>query len=257
MKSMIEFLFVLCILMLFIFPVPTLSAALGVVTCYFLFRKYHLFKYQPKIGRKLLGVYWVFGFQNLALSLGLAVLLSLIVYSLIFNNYFLFVFNFFLCFLISLRWFDYSYNLFRSSVTRPSEDKTISSDSTPFAMVFGMRPHSGLGLGLAPIFFDAGPIRVGESSVRFEGTFFQETFRPGQFIDIKKVSSEKIRILALPENKQFHATEYWLVLREQFYPFRSRPMRDRIFQILSPQTESQPDSSGMHSDSPQPWPSTG
>ncbi len=255
--GMIEFIFVLYILLLFIFPVPTLSASLGVVTCYFLFRKHYLFKHQPKTERKLLWVDWVCGVQNFALSLGLALLLSMMVYFLIFNNYFLFIFNFILCFAISIRWFDYSYNLVKSSVLRRFQGKSLNPESTTFAMVIGMRPHSGLGLGLAPVFLDAGPVLIGESTIRFEGTFFQEVFRPGQFTDIQKVSAEKVRIVPLPSQKRFHATEYWLVIRDQFYPFRCRPQRDRIFSTLAPQTETQSEPSRLGANSPQPWPSTG
>ncbi|CCQ91827.1 membrane hypothetical protein [Nitrospina gracilis 3/211] len=230
---MIEFFFVLYILLMFIFPLPTLSATLGAGTCYLIFRKHYLWKHQPRSGRKLLAVYWTGVLMNLSLSLALAVSMALMVYYVIFPNYFLMAFNALFSFSVSFRWFDYSHWLIRLYVNRTKQLPARSHQPGILAMLIGQRPHSGVGLGMMPSFIDVGYLTVKENRVHFAGLLIQETWSPAQFSELEKAGSEKIHMLPQPDRRHGGAAVYTLVLRDQFYPFRSRELRDRIIETLS------------------------
>ncbi|MCF8720389.1 hypothetical protein [Nitrospina gracilis] len=237
---MIEFLFVLYILVMFIFPLPALSATLGAGTCYLLFRKHYLWKHQPRAGRNLLAVYWTGALINLTLSLVLAFAMALFVYYVIFANYFLMAFNTLFCFAVSYRWFDYAHWLLRLFVNRTKHLPATSRQAGTLAMLIGHRPHSGLGLGMMPSFIDAGYLTLQDNRVYFDGSLVHEAWNPAQFSALEKVSSEKIRMTPTPENRHGGAATYTLVLRDQFYPFRTRDLRDRIHKVLSPEKEPDP-----------------
>ncbi|CAI2718079.1 hypothetical protein [Nitrospina watsonii] len=235
---MIEFLFVLYILIAFIFPLPVLSATLGAGTCYLLFRKHYLWKHQPASARRLLAAYWTCHFLNFSLSLGLAVVMALFIHHLIFKNYFLFIFNFLFCFFISYRWFDYTHSLFRLYLHKLRRNaNTASSASGTLTLLIAFRPHSGLGLGMLPAFLDAGYLTLEENRIYFEGLLIQETWTPAHFSQLEKVSAEKLRLTPQPEHRHGGAAAYLLIVRDQFYPFRCRAVRDEIQEILQPETE--------------------
>lgn len=237
---MIEFLFVLYILMMFIFPLPVFSATLGAATCYLIFRKHYLWKHQPRRGRKLLMAYWTGSFLNFALSLVLAVAMALAVYYLIFKNYFLFVFNFLFCFAISYRWFDYAHLMFRVCVHKLKQLSGPVRATGTLVLLIGSRPHSGLGLGMMPSFLDAGWLTLEKNRVVFDGLLIQETWTPAHFAEVEAVSSEKIRLTPQPDRRHGRAGAYTLIVRDQFYPFRCRSQRDRIVQVLNPAPEKAP-----------------
>lgn len=234
---MIEFLFVLYILIMFIFPLPVFSATLGAATCYLIFRKHYLWRSQPRPGRNLLAAYWIGKFLNFALSLALAVAMALFVHYFIFKNYFLFLFNFLFCFLISYRWFDYAHWLFRLYVHKLKQKPGPPGQSETLAVLIGSRPHSGIGLGMMPAFVDAGYLTLKGNRVFFDGLLIQETWTPAHFAEVEKISSEKIQLIPHPDHRQGRASMYTLIVRNQFYPFRCRPLRDRIFQALQTSPE--------------------
>lgn len=85
---------------------------------------------------------------------------------------------------------------------------------------------------MSPVFIDAGVLKLENNDAVFEGVFFTKTFRLGNILHIEKKSSEKIKIYTHPTGtSQPHI--FLVFLREQFYPFRSRVDRDKLFEILS------------------------
>ena len=100
---MLESLLILFILFLFITPVPALAVVLGLSTSHFLYRKHMLLRYQPTVGKRL--AQWTLACSaiNLILSFLLALCLSLAVLYLLTDLFYLFLFNFVFCFMVSAR----------------------------------------------------------------------------------------------------------------------------------------------------------
>ena len=101
---------------------------------------------------------------------------------------------------------------------------------TFFVIYKGSKEKSSLGLSLA--FTDAGFKNLKNNHAVFDGVFFTKAFKPENFLHIEKKNSEKIKIYTrATDTKQPRI--FLISLREQFYPFRSRIGRDRLFKILS------------------------
>ncbi|MCS5621201.1 MAG: hypothetical protein NZ656_04580 [Nitrospinaceae bacterium] len=99
---------------------------------------------------------------------------------------------------------------------------------------FWERDHGSF--GLAPVYTDAGTLELENNKVVFKEVFREETFSPSNIIHVEKKSSEKIKILS----KQNHLTNvdmFLIILKDQFYPFKSRPNRDKIFKQLMEQSQ--------------------
>jgi len=234
---MLECLLVLYVILLFIFPVPGLVLTLAGYTGFVLYKKFLLFRHQPEAGRRVFWLTLFCGTVNFVLSLLLGLLLALGVYFLITDFLFIFVFNFLFCANISLRWFDYTHQVFRRWVYRwqgrtPSRN-TASADRV-FVMLFGLRKFSGWGFGLIPFWMDAGDLDLGQDPVKFEGTYVSLTLSPALMKQVDPVSSERIRFSTHRPLTPQPADGYWLILRDGFYPFKSRPRRNRVLERLIP-----------------------
>jgi len=53
---------------------------------------------------------------------------------------------------------------------------------------------------------------------------------------VEKKSSEKIKILS-KQNKLTNADRFLITLKDQFYPFKSHPDRDKIFKQMMGQSQ--------------------
>ncbi|MCA9484805.1 MAG: hypothetical protein KC553_13825 [Nitrospina sp.] len=231
---MLESLLILFILFLFITPVPALAVALGLSTSHFLYRKHMLLRYQPTVGKRL--AQWTLACSaiNLILSFLLALCLSLAVLYLLTDLFYLFLFNFVFCFMVSARWFDFTHHLYRSRVLALSEHHTRVQNATadsPLVMVYGLRKSIGWGAGLTPVIVDAGLLDLDRESLRFKGLFLDLNLGPHRIEFAQPVSSEKIAFR--PRQTQPHRIEtFWLVVRDGFYPFKCRNTRDRILSLM-------------------------
>ena len=110
---MIELTSVLFILLFFAFPLPALAGSLGIFTTWNLYRKYEAFKTQPHEGKKNLILGAALFLINFICSIFLGIAMAFAVYYFIYDNSYLFIFNFLFCSTISLRWFDFTHNLYR------------------------------------------------------------------------------------------------------------------------------------------------
>ena len=229
---MLEFLLISYILVLFIFPIPAVAIALGAGTSYFLYRKHLLWENQPGPGKKIVALAILSGAANIIISLALGAALAFAVHLLIFENVYLFFFNFVFCTLISIRWFDFSQRLYRHFISKYLNPKFGTEENDPFAMLIGLRARTGWGHGMTPVFLDSGTLQEQEHQVRFDGVLVHLVFGKDSLISAEKISSEKIKILPTAQNRVHQADSYLIVLRDQFYPFRSRPTRDRLHGIL-------------------------
>ena len=225
---MIELISVLFILLFFVFPLPALAASLGLFTTWNLYKKYTSFKIQPKEGRKNLVLSSVLFLINFICSICLGVTLSFAVHYFIFDSIYLFIFNFLFCSTISLRWFDFTHNLYRLFIFKlKPKDTSIKSH---FAVCQGFRARAGF--GLTPVYTDAGTLRLEGNKLVFKGVFREETFTSANISHAEKKSSEKIRIFSKP-NSLRNAEIFLITLKEKFYPFKSRQDRDQIVDNLS------------------------
>ena len=229
---MLEFLFILYILVLFIFPIPGVAIALGLSTSYFLYRKNLLWKNQPDPGKKIVILAFITGAANIIISLILGVALAFTVHLLIFENIYLFSFNFIFCSLIAMRWFNFLHRLHRYFITKYLHSGIVAGGNDPFAILIGLRASTGWGRGMTPVFLDSGTLQWQDQQVRFAGVFTNLVFEKGTLISADKVSAEKIKIIPAPKYRVHQAESYLLALRDQFYPFRSRELRDRLLDIL-------------------------
>lgn len=225
---MVELVSVLLILLLFVFPLPIFAAGLGLFSTWGLYRKYETVKNQPVEGRKNLILSLVLFLMNFICSIFLGVALALAVHYFIFDNFYLFIFNFLFCTAISLRWFDFTHKLYRRYIFKLKPKATASH----FAVCQGF--HRGEGLWLTQVYIDAGTLEVKENRMVFKGVFREETFTPANIIGIEKKSSEKIKILS-KQHDPAKPEVFLITLKEKFYPFKSRPDRDKIFEQLQPQ----------------------
>ncbi len=229
---MIELAAIILILTFFVFPVHTSAGCLGLYTTWLISKKYESFKNQPLEGKKIL-VIWLGTFLiNLFASLILGVLLAFLIYYLIFDNFYLFLFNFIFCFLISIRWFDFSYKIYQNLIMGLKHFEEKTKGETFFVICQGFKQRSNWGFGWTPEFTDAGFLNIESNQAEFEGIFRRETFNSKDFSNMERKSSDKIQIFT--HDAGIHQSHIFLItLKEQFYPFRSRASRDRIFSNFS------------------------
>lgn len=89
---------------------------------------------------------------------------------------------------------------------------------------------------MIPVYTDAGTLELENNKIVFKGVFREETFSPSKIIHVEKKSSEKIKILS-KQNKLTNADRFLITLKDQFYPFKSRPDRDKIFKQMMGQSQ--------------------
>jgi hypothetical protein len=225
---MIELAIIILILAFFVSPIYTSAGSLGLYTTWFLYKGYESFKNQPLKGKRVLSAIRTSFLINFIASLILGAQLAWVIYFFIYDLFHLFIFNFIFCFLISLRWFDFSYRYFQELIIGRFTNKTTTD--TFFVICRGFKENSSF--GMSPVLTDAGFLKLENNHAVFEGTFFTKTFRSGNIMHIEKKSSEKIKIYTHPTStNQPHI--FLVSLREQFYPFRSRVDRDKLFKIFS------------------------
>lgn len=225
---MIELTSVLFILLLFVFPLPVLAGSLGLFTTWNLYKKYSSFKAQPTEGKKNLILSSILFLINFICSIFLGITLSFAVHYFIFENIYLFIFNFLFCSTISLRWFDFTHNIYRLFIFKLKPK--VPFIKSHFAVCQGFRKRDGF--GLIPVYTDAGTLRMEGNQLVFKGVFREETFTPANITHMEKKSSEKIRIFSKPNNFK-NAEVFLITLKEKFYPFKSRQDRDLIIANLS------------------------
>ena len=157
-------------------------------------------------------------------------------YYFIYDNFYLLIFNFLFCSATSLRRFDFTHNLYRHFIFKLKPFKTDALAQSYFVVCQGLRERDHGSFGLAPVYTDAGTLELEDNKVVFKEVFREETFSPSNIIHVEKKSSEKIKILS----KQNHLTNvdmFLIILKDQFYPFKSRPNRDKIFKQLMEQSQ--------------------
>ena len=231
---MIELTAVLIIILLFVFPLPALAVSLGLFTTWSLYGKYESFNNQPAEGKKNLILSMVLFLINIFCSIILGVTLALGVYYFIYDNFYLLIFNFVFCSAISLRWFDFTYNLYRHFIFKLKPTDTAAQSHFVVCQGFREREHGGF--GLIPVYTDAGTLELENNKIVFKGVFREETFSPPNIIHVEKKSSEKIKILS-KQNKLTNADRFLITLKDQFYPFKSHPDRDKIFKQMMGQSQ--------------------
>jgi hypothetical protein len=230
---MIELTSVLVIILFLIFPLAALAIILGLFTTWALYRKYETFISQPPAGKKHLVLSIVLSLINFVCSIFLGISLAIAIYFLIFDNLYLLIFNFIFCTAVSMRWFDFTYNLYRLFIIKLKPFKTDAFSPQSFVVCQGLK--EGTGFGLTPVYIDAGNLGLQENIITFKGVFRDEVFTSSNIDHVEKVSSEKIRIFTKQDD--FNRADIFLItLKDQFYPFKSRPDRDKIYQSLSPDT---------------------
>ncbi len=227
---MIELTAVLLIIFIFLFPIPALTLSMGLLTTWILYGKYAFYSNLPPKGKRIhiltLGLFSL----NIISSIFLGIALALAVHYLIYENLYLLIFNFLFCFAISLRWFDFTHNLYRQFIYKLKPIKTEGLPQPHFVVCQGFREKDGF--GLAPVYIDAGILELENNKVIFSGALGEQIFSPSNIIQIEKKSSEKIKIF-IHANKYQQPHIFLITLTEQFYPFKSRVTRDKIFKSLS------------------------
>lgn len=234
---MLEIGITLFILLIFIFPLPGLAVFLGSWTCYLVYRKLLLLKCQPPQWRKIVWIYFLTGAADTVLSVLMALMLAFTVYFLIIDNLRLFIFNFIFCFLISFRWFDFTHVIYRSLVLKLQPLSLPHPENGVFCMLMGQRSGTGLGIGMATVSLDSGYLHWEGNRLVFDGVMARKYFSRNNVLTLEKISSEKIKIFPVQRNENEAAEAWVLVLRQQFYPFKTRELRDQWFQRLSGRQE--------------------
>jgi hypothetical protein len=231
---MIELTSVLIIIFLFVFPLPTLIAGLGLFTTWSLYKKYEAFHNQPAEGKKNLILGITLFLINTVCSVFLGIALAFGVYYFIYDSFYLLIFNFLFCSAVSLRWFDFTYNLYRLFIFKLKPIDALAQSY--FVLCQGFRERDYGGFGLAPVYTDAGMLELRNNRITFKGVFSEETFAPSNIINVETKSSEKIKI-QVTQNHPKSPNIFLITLKDQFYPFKSRPDRDKIFHSLSFETK--------------------
>ncbi|MFQ5671944.1 MAG: hypothetical protein ACE5G9_02540 [Nitrospinales bacterium] len=230
---MLEFLFVVYLLILLIFPRFVLWGTLAVMGVFLIYRKYLLLKFQPAGGRKTIFLSAAASAANFLISLFLAFALAYLVNYWIFENTYLFLFNLIFSFAVSLRWFNFTHALYRHLILKQNANVRTSDPRSVFVTCLGFRKGIGWGLGLVPVFMDSGYLRWQDKTIVFDGVFLNHRFNGACASHVEKKSSEKIRIFLKDPIPALHTETLMVILKDQFYPFKSRDTRDRIFQEFS------------------------
>lgn len=226
---MLEFLLILYILLVFVYPLPMLGLALCLGIAYFPYREYQLLTQQPVEGRRIIWLYSVLQSTNWFLSFLLSLAMASGVHLIFVENRYLFLFNLIFSLAISVRWFNFTHKLFRHFIS-----KWLGSSGGPaavFAVCLGFRDNAGVGFG-APAFMDAGHLLSQGSRVTFSGLLFKHEFLPEEISQVERKSSEKIKVAFSAPPSPLRPDTLLIVLKDQFYPFKSRPVRDEVFRAL-------------------------
>lgn len=253
---MLEFLFILYLLLFFIFPLPSVCLMLGLGTTFFIYRRYCLWETQPKPGKQILHLSAITQVANFLASLALSFVMAAGVYIVIFPLMYLFLFNFLFCFLISLRWFDFTHRIYRHFIQKFSNQQTPSkpSDLRAFVTVFGLHSTKGFSLGLNEKFLDAGWLTLDKGELVFKGILITHPFRTNEIALVEKSSSDKIKITLAITPPPFYPEAYIISLKDQFYPFKSRKTRNLFYDhfqklAITPPAQS-PTNQGYREDNP-------
>lgn len=239
---MLEILLTLYILFAFIFPLPVFAASLVAWGAYLAHRICMMYRWQPGKGKKVFWLLLSASMVNVMLSLLLGVGLAFLVRLLFLDNDLLFSFNLIFCSLISLRWFNFTHLIFQY-FTLKLKDRGFSTQAkknSVFVVFFGLRQGTGINRGMIPLFTDAGFVELRGGAIHFQGVFSKQVFLPGEKFKAEKKSAEKINILFTGKRQSSHFDGFQIVLRDQFYPFRSRDMRDRLVETLQPREQLEP-----------------
>lgn len=227
---MLEFLFVLYLIFLFIFPMAALAVALGLVTTHGLYNLYELISNQPEAGRGLLRLHALLSAVNTLSAAGLAVLLALAVHLLIYRSPLLFLFNVAFSFAIAVRWFDFTHVAYRRLAEGQRKRPAPRGSEAAFVVCRGYSP-GGL-LGWRPAFLDAGLLLTEENEMVFDGVFTRRSLSADSIRDARKKSFERLRVTLRPGASGRGEEALTLILKDNFYPFRSRDMRNHLHERL-------------------------
>ncbi|MBI5428224.1 MAG: hypothetical protein HZA02_08110, partial [Nitrospinae bacterium] len=228
-------------------PIPglVLTAALGLVHALRL--KYLLLKSQPMAGRKIVYLNVLTRALNLLASAGLSLVMAGAVHLSIADYFYLFLFNSVFCFLVSARWFDFGGRIFRGYILKWSAPRgaLAENEREVFVMLLGLRNHTGIGWGMAPVFLDAGFLRVRSASVFFHGILSTHDFAAETLLRAEKKSFERIRIFPARPVQPHGIDAFLIVVRDRFYPFKSKPARDEIHQAFAERIAMKPAQAGL------------
>lgn len=239
---MFEIGFTFFILLFFIFPVAGAAAGMGVWTCYLIYRKMLLLNRQPPQWKKIVWLHLLTGGANTLLSIVMGLLLSLTVYFLIHESTRLLFFNFLFCFLISFRWFDFFHIVYRRMIMKMKKITHPPREDSVFVMMAGQRAGTGMGLGMNTISLDSGYLYWDGYQLVFDGVISRQVFSRQNVLSVEKVSSEKIKIIPVQQNNNETTEARVIIIRQLFYPFKSKELRDSWFNRLTDiQQPSQPD----------------
>ena len=164
---MLEFLLIVFIILLFIFPVLALAVLLRLLTTAVLYRKLYLFGHQLTEGKNILVPNGITQCGNFITSIVMAILSSGVVFILIINNILLFAFNMVFCAFVSLRWFDYTHNMHRDAIRKMNPKLPKSSNRSVFVVCQGLQSGTGLGGGMLPFCTDSGYLSFSKSEIVF------------------------------------------------------------------------------------------
>ena len=221
------------ILLFFIFPIPGLAVCLGAWTSYLIYGKLLLLNRQPPRWKKIVWIHFLTGATDTILSFVMAFLLALTVYFLIFDGLRLFTFNFIFCFLISFRWFDFTHIIYRRLVFKLQPLSLPPPKNSVFCMLIGQRSGTGLGIGMKAVSLDSGYTYWDGHQLVFDGIMSRRIFSRNSVLTVEKISSEKIKIVPARQNSNENSEAWTIIIRQQFYPFKTRILRDQWFQRLS------------------------
>lgn len=231
--DMLEIGITFLILLFFIFPIPGLAVCLGAWTCYLIYGKLLLLNRQPSRWKKIVWIHFLTGTTDTVLSIVMAFILALTVYFLIFDGLRLFIFNFIFCFLISFRWFDFTHVIYRRLVLKLQPLSLPPPKDSVFCMLVGQRSGTGIGVGMKTVSLDSGYAYWNGHELVFDGLISRKAFSRKSVLTVEKISSEKIKITPARQNLNEKAGAWTLIIRQQFYPFKTRKLRDQWFQRLS------------------------
>lgn len=230
---MLEIGITLIILLFFIFPIPGVVVCLGAWTCYLIYGKLLLLNRQPYRWKKIVWIYFLNGAADTILSLAIAFMLAFLVYFLIFDSMRLFIFNLIFCFLVSIRWFDFTHVIYRHLVLKLQPLSLPAPKNSVFCMLMGQRSGTGIGIGMKAVSLDSGYIYWDRHQLIFDGIMARKVFSQKSVLTVEKISSEKIKIVPVRHNLNEKAEAWIIIIRQQFYPFKTRELRDQWFQRLS------------------------
>lgn len=230
---MLEIGITLLILLFFVFPIPGLAVCLGAWTCHLIYNKLLLLSRQPSRWKKIVWIHFLTGAADTILSFVMAFMLSLTVYFLIFDSLQLFIFNLIFCFLISFRWFDFTHIIYRHLVLKLQPISLPPPKDSVFCMLIGQRSGTGIGIGMKAVSLDSGYAHWDGHQLVFDGIMARKVFSRETIFTAEKISSEKIKIIPTRKHAKDKAEAWTIVLRQQFYPFKIRELRDQWFQRLS------------------------